>query len=116
MTELTQSWNNFIKSLVATKNAWDTLAELMKARPKTESLPIDVQKVMSFATVKRGSKFNLAMPRLLDHFRRYGGFEDLEIPVLKPKEKEKGNARTKPKPRSRSKARARSGAGKKHSG
>jgi len=64
----------------------------MQQRPSTDKMPTSVQKIMSFATVKRGSRFDVAMPRLLDHFRRYGGFGELVVepkPQAKKPEKEK---------------------------
>jgi hypothetical protein len=87
--KLARRWNAFVKSLAATKNAWDSLAELMNQRPDTDKMPHPVQKMMSFATVKRGARFDVAMPRLLDHFRKRGGIEKYIIPTPKP-EKPKG--------------------------
>lgn len=98
--ELIRRWNAFVKSLRTTKNAWDSLAELMQQRPSTDKMPTPIQKIMSFATVKRGSRFDVAMPRLLDHFRRYGGFDDLIVAMPKtekPKKEKTDATRTKRK-------------------
>jgi len=97
--ELIQRWNAFVKSLAMTKNAWDSLAELMVQRPNIGNMPSSVQKIMSFATVKRGSRFDVAMPRLLDHFRRYGGFEGLDVPEPEKPKKEETDGRTESRPK-----------------
>jgi len=95
--ELTRRWNAFVESLMATKNAWDSLAELMNQRPNTDKMPHPVQKMMSFATVKRGARFDVAMPRLLDHFRRHGGFEKYVIAIEEPEKPKGGKTDAKPK-------------------
>ena len=97
--DLERRWNAFVKSLDATKNAWDSLAELMNQRPSLDKLPHPVQKMMSFATVKRGARFDVAMPRLLDHFRRRGGIEKYIIAIPEPEKPkgEKTDARSKSK-------------------
>lgn len=80
-------WNKFVESMIATKNAWEAVCkQVMFHKYHWDKLPPEAQKILQIANTR--SKFEVAMPRLMDRWRGYGGLERLLIPVEK-KEKEK---------------------------
>ena len=83
-----KSWNRVVKSLNATKKAWEAHREVMSERPNIELLPIEAQKRLKFA-FHRSSNFEKFLRAASDLWQLRGGMDTLEIPQeLKIKEKE----------------------------
>jgi len=74
-TELLDHWNKFVKHLLGAKKEWDVFTELRQSQRNVEGLPIRAQKVLN--AVQWRGKFEIALARLIDYWRGYGGVESL---------------------------------------
>ena len=84
--EQVKKWNKFVELMTATKKAWESLANIDRKGPRFQNLSPKAQKVLTIANTR--SKFEVAMPRLMDYWRGYGGLENLLVPMpIKKKEK-----------------------------
>ena len=80
--KVVNKWNRFIELMIATKKAWDDLREIVTHSPEQwDKLSPMAQKILTIAN--RKSKFEIAMPRLMNYWRGYGGVETLRISVQK---------------------------------
>jgi len=90
--KVVEKWNKFVESMIATKNAWNAVCkQVTYHKYHWDNLPPQTQKILTVANTR--STFEVAIPRLMDRWRGYGGLENLLIPVEEPKktEKEKTN-------------------------
>lgn len=82
--ECVEAWNDFVDALALTERAWKRVQDLgwEKGGTELQSLPPKAQK--GYAR-HRKVKFNILLPRLVDHWRAYGGIagmrEETEIEV-----------------------------------
>lgn len=82
--EAIRSWNKVVKSLLATRDAWNELVEIMETYPE---IPPECPTFLSSSSIR--SSFEVALPRFVDTWRRSGGLEEMLIPVPSPPRKKK---------------------------
>jgi hypothetical protein len=85
--DMEYAWNDFVERLLELKESWKEFQKERLAVSRSEELDTTQgQKVFGLATTK--SKFDVALPRILEFARRSGGIETLLI-----EESEDDNAR-----------------------
>jgi len=78
MHEAEWAWNDFVEKFLELKEQWELFQAAAEEVEHREDLTTaQGQKIFGLAT--RRSKFDVAVPRLLDHARRGGGLESLLI-------------------------------------
>lgn len=80
------TWNDFITAMMKARDAWEIHKELAMQRQEVTTidalgreLPIEALRCLG-GTFNR-AKFDIALPRLVDYWRRSGGLEALYFPV-----------------------------------
>lgn len=70
-----EAWNEVIDSLIKTRELWEEYQEIRLQTGITEDL--DTPSMRHMASTLHRAKFDIALPRLVDYWRRYGGIEGL---------------------------------------
>jgi len=70
-----EAWNNFLDKLIEAKVLWEKYQEVRITEGITEGLDVPSQRHMA-STLHR-AKFDIALPRLVAYWRRYGGIEGI---------------------------------------
>ncbi len=70
-----EAWNKFLDKMVEARESWEEYREIRLVEGVPEDLDIPSMRHMSSTLHK--APFNVALPRLVDYWRRYGGIEEL---------------------------------------
>ncbi len=71
-----EKWNEFLDKLVEAKKLWEEYQEMRIVKGiDLDGLSVPSMRHMS-STLHR-AKFDIALPRLVDYWRRYGGIEGI---------------------------------------
>jgi len=70
-----EAWNKFLDKMIEAKGLWEEYQEIRIVKGMPEDLDVPSMRHMS-STLHR-AKFDIALPRLVDYWRRYGGIEGL---------------------------------------
>lgn len=87
MHEAVKTWNKVAQGILDLKDAWEDHLIAMGGRPNIELLPPEAQRFLRL-TFNR-SKFEVAIPRIIDYMRGIGGAEELLVSITKEEKKEK---------------------------
>jgi len=79
--DIAVNWNKFIRTLMTAEKLWEEHRANMAGIRKIEGLSPKARKVL--ASVTNRSKFNVALPRLVDQWRQSGGLSELIVDIPK---------------------------------
>ncbi len=70
-----EAWNAFLDKMIEARELWGKYQEIriVKGIPKD----LDVPSMRHMSSTLHRAKFDIALPRLVDYWRRYGGIEGL---------------------------------------
>ncbi len=70
-----EKWNEFLDTMIKSRGLWEEYREIRLVGGIPEDLDVPSMRHMSSTLHK--AEFNVALPRLVDYWRRYGGIEGL---------------------------------------
>ena len=79
--EVAKNWNHFIKTLIHAETLWEQHRAYMAGVRQIEGLSPKARKVLAASTNR--SKFEVALPRLVDQWRMGGGLKELIVDIPK---------------------------------
>ena len=85
----TDLWNEFIESLIRARDIWEEHRESLSGMNQSDLELAFSAKVLNVFSLFPKAKFGIAIPRLLDFARGYGGLEELIIREEKEEKEEK---------------------------
>ncbi len=70
-----EKWNEFLDKMIEARGLWGEYQEMriVEGMPKD----LDVPSMRHMSSTLHRAKFDIALPRLVDYWRRYGGIEGL---------------------------------------